>query len=130
MLKTLIRLLAIVAILSGCGNETTGAITNVSANEFAKVIETEKVVILDVRTPAEFMSGHIAGAINIDAESGNFANEIKSLDPNSTYAIYCRSGRRSGVASESMADAGFVKIYNMNGGTIDWEAAGFPLTTN
>ena len=130
MLKTLIRLLAIVAILSGCGNETTGAITNVSVNEFAKVIETEKVVILDVRTPAEFMSGHIAGAINIDAESGNFANEIKSLDPNSTYAIYCRSGRRSGVASESMADAGFVKIYNMNGGTIDWEAAGFPLTTN
>lgn len=99
-------------------------------SEFADVIATQDVVILDVRTPAEFATGRIANSINIDAESGNFAAEILSLDKTKTYAVYCRSGRRSGIATEIMAAAGFTSLYNMNGGTIDWANSGFALTTN
>lgn len=119
-----------VALLSACSSNSTAAIINMDVSEFADVITNQDVVILDVRTPAEFESGRIANSINIDAESGNFEAEIQALDKTKTYAVYCRSGRRSGVATETMANAGFTSLYNMNGGTIDWANSGFPLTTN
>lgn len=116
--------------LSACAGEDNAAVTNLSVSEFANVLATEDVVILDVRTPAEFADGHIANAINIDAQSGSFAAEIEGLDKTKTYAVYCRSGNRSGTATQIMAEAGFSKLYNMNGGTIDWTNSGFALTTN
>ena len=88
-----------VALLSACSSNSTAAIINMDVSEFADVIANQDVVILDVRTPAEFASGRIANSINIDAESGNFEAEIQALDKSKTYAVYCRSGRRSGVAT-------------------------------
>jgi rhodanese-related sulfurtransferase len=130
-MKKLFAVLVVgVALLSACSSNSTAAIVNMDVSEFADVITNQDIVILDVRTPAEFASGRIANAINIDAESGNFVAEIQALDKTKTYAVYCRSGRRSGVAAETMANAGFTSLYNMNGGTIDWTNSGFPLTTN
>jgi rhodanese-related sulfurtransferase len=88
------------------------------------------VITLDVRTPGEFAEGHIEGAQLIDFQSGNFENEISSLDKNATYAVYCRSGNRSGQAVKVMHDAGFHNVYNLNGGVIDWANAGLPLVNN
>lgn len=119
-----------IALLSACSSNSTAAIINMDVSEFADVITNQDVVILDVRTPAEFASGRIANSINIDAESENFEAEIQELDKTKTYAVYCRSGRRSGVATVTMANAGFTSLYNMNGGTIDWTNSDFPLTTN
>lgn len=130
-MRKAIALVAVLLIgLSACAGESDAAVTNLNVSEFADVLATEDVVILDVRTPAEFADGHIANAINIDAQGGNFASEIEGLDKTKTYAVYCRSGNRSGTATQIMADAGFSKLYNMNGGTIDWTNFGFPLTTN
>ena len=67
-------------------------------------------VIIDVRTPAEFAEGHVEGAINLDLESGQFEAELPNLDPAQPYIVYCRSGRRSGVAVEIMKASGFTKI--------------------
>lgn len=130
-MRKVIALAAVLVIgLSACAGESNAAVTNLNVSEFANVLATEDVVILDVRTPAEFSDGHIANAINIDAQSGNFAAEIEALDKTKTYAVYCRSGNRSGTATQIMAEAGFSKLYNMNGGTIDWTNSGFALTTN
>lgn len=130
-MRKVIALVAVLLIgLSACAGESNAAVTNLNVSEFANVLATEDVVILDVRTPAEFADGHIANAINIDAQSGNFAAEIEGLDKTKTYAVYCRSGNRSGTATQIMAEAGFSKLYNMNGGTIDWTNSGFALTTN
>jgi rhodanese-related sulfurtransferase len=72
--------------------------------------------VVDVRTPSEYAAGHIAGAINVDVESGAFSDAIAGLDKSKTYLVYCHSGRRSGIASEQMRAAGFTVL---DGGAID-----------
>jgi len=102
---------------------------NQSSAEFAKTIEDKSVVILDVRTAGEFMEGHIAGAINIDVEGMQFDTEIGKLDKRLTYAVYCHSGRRSGIATEKMSLASFTHLYNLPGGAQDWLATSHQLVT-
>ena len=115
-------------ILTGCSSSS--AAQKVSPKEFSDVISDPAIVVLDVRTPAEFAEGHIANAINIDFQSGNFEKEIAALDTTKTYAVYCRSGNRSGQAVKVMADAGFTKLYDMDGGIVDWQAAGGQIVVN
>lgn len=131
MKKVLLVLLSMVSaslFLTACSSGS--AAEKVSPKEFSEVISDSSIVILDVRTPAEFAEGHISGAINIDFQSGNFEQEIQNLDKTKTYAVYCRSGNRSGQAVKVMADAGFTNMYDMDGGTVDWVAAGGQLETN
>jgi phage shock protein E len=101
---------------------------NLSVKEFSEKIAEEGVVILDVRTPAEYAEGYLEGAINIDFYGEDFKIEIDSLDKLSTYAIYCRSGNRSGQTATMMQNAGFHDVYNLDGGITDWADAGMPMT--
>jgi phage shock protein E len=128
-MKKVIALIASVLLLAGCSSSASG-VTNMNVSEFSQKIKEAGVVTLDVRTPGEFAEGHIEGAQLIDFQSGNFENEISSLDKNATYAVYCRSGNRSGQAVKVMHDAGFHNVYNLNGGVIDWANAGLPLVNN
>jgi rhodanese-related sulfurtransferase len=128
-MKKVIALIASVLLLAGCSSVASG-VTNMNVSEFSQKITETGVVTLDVRTPGEFAEGHIEGAQLIDFQSGNFENEISSLDKNATYAVYCRSGNRSGQAVKVMHDAGFHNVYNLNGGVIDWANAGLPLVNN
>ena len=127
-MKKLIALMASVLLLAGCSS-SSGAV-DLGVSEFATKVAEAGVITLDVRTPGEYMGGFIQGAQNIDFQSGNFENEIASLDKNATYAVYCRSGNRSGQAIKVMHDAGFHNVYNLNGGVIDWANAGLPLVNN
>lgn len=128
-MKKLLALMAGLLLLAGCSSSGAG-VTNMNVSEFSKKITEAGVVTVDVRTPGEFMTGHIQGAQNIDFESGNFENEISTLDKNVTYAVYCRSGNRSGQAVAIMHDAGFHNVYNLNGGIIDWTNSGMMLVNN
>ena len=130
MKRLIISLIAIAAIMSGCSSTDDSAFKSVPVTEFAELIASQEVVIIDVRTPQEFNDGHIAGAINIDVASRDFNTQIATLDPTLTYAVYCRSGRRSASASKDMTELGFTSVFNMNGGTLDWESEGFPLVQN
>lgn len=90
---------------------------DVDADAFLKLIEnTQDAVVLDVRTPAEYASGKIEGATNLDIFASTFAASISKLDKNKTYFVYCRSGNRSGQACSIMAKQGFEKLYNLSGG--------------
>jgi phage shock protein E len=107
---------------------TSSQVTQVvDAEQFASVVEQPDVVVLDVRTPAEFNDGHIEGAVNIDVNGPTFADEIALLDPSGTYAVYCRSGNRSAVAVQHMATQGFTSLYDLAGGAVSWQAAGYDL---
>ena len=79
---------------------------------------SEDTVIIDVRTPAEFASGHLDGAVNIDVQSADFAAQIMELDPNGEYFVYCRSGNRSGQAIAQMNQMGFNGENLTNGGSV------------
>lgn len=127
------KLFAIFAVstlfLSGCGSNSSAS-TNLGAQEFQAKTQESGVITLDVRTPGEFVSGHLVNALNIDVESGQFDAEIAKLDKSATYAVYCRSGRRSQVAIDRMKNAGFTNLFNLNAGVQEWAAAGLPLVTN
>ncbi len=128
-LKLISVLLVSVVALTACGG-SGGKVTNLNVSEFATKISDSSVTLVDVRTPGEFMSGHIAGATNIDFESGTFEADIQKLDKAKVYAVYCRSGNRSGRATALMAKDGFKAVFNLNGGVIDWTGAGQALVTN
>jgi rhodanese-related sulfurtransferase len=74
-----------------------------------------KDVVIDVRTPKEFAAGHIEGAINI--EHGNIAQEIakSGATKDDKVILYCQSGRRSGIALETLKNLGFSKAENAGG---------------
>jgi len=126
--KKVIALIGSILLLAGCSSSSSAV--DLGVKEFSAKVAEAGVITLDVRTPGEFMSGFIQGAQNIDFQSGNFENEIAALDKNATYAVYCRSGNRSGQAVKVMHDAGFHNVYNLNGGVIDWANAGLPLVNN
>lgn len=115
-------------LLTGCSSES-GSAVNLGVAEFQAKTQEADVVILDVRTKSEFNEGHIANSINIDFQSDTFLNEISKLDKSKTYAVYCRSGNRSGKAVATMSNEQFISLYNLNGGVIDWAGAGYPLVT-
>lgn len=74
-----------------------------------------KEVVIDVRTAAEYVEGHVAGALNI--EHTEIAKEISKLGiaKDDKIILYCRSGRRSGIALEALKDLGFSKLENYGG---------------
>jgi len=127
-MKKVFALIASALLLAGCS--TSSSAIDLSVNEFSDKVAEAGVITLDVRTPGEFAEGHVKGARLIDFQSGNFESEIATLDKNATYAVYCRSGNRSGQAVKVMQDAGFMNVFNMNGGVIDWANAGLPLVNN
>jgi rhodanese-related sulfurtransferase len=121
---TVLVLVAIFAIVvAACGSATSSgpAITKVDAGTAVSILNARTVI--DVRTPAEYAAGHIAGARNIDVEGAEFASTISTLDKGAAYLVYCHSGRRSAMAAEQMAAAGFTDIVD-GGAMADLVAAG------
>lgn len=108
------------------GNKGSDAYSTLSVKDFADRIAFNDVFLLDVRHPDEFSQGHIKGAINIDVTAPDFLNEAKELLPKEkTIAVYCRSGKRSAMASELLSENGY-NVLNLGGGILNWEASGEP----
>ena len=120
----------VLLVLTACGGGSTAKVNNLNADGFASDIKNAGVVVVDVRTAGEFAAGHIENAINIDVEASDFDSKIAKLDKNVEYAVYCHSGRRSGIATDKMVKAGFTKVTNLEGGIQSWQAAGYPLVAN
>ena len=100
---------------------------DMDTDDFARYIKDGSVQLLDVRTPAEYAEGHIAGAKNIDIYDAGFMHDAeKTLSKNRPVAVYCRSGRRSADAAARLAAIGY-KVTNLTGGILAWTAAGKPV---
>ena len=97
-------------------------IENIKAMEAAKILkENPDMMILDIRTPEEFNSGHIPASINIDYKAKNFESELKKLDPSKSYLMHCRSGRRSRSALEIFRKLEFGHIIHIDDGILGWK---------
>jgi phage shock protein E len=128
MKRTIAFAVLAAALLSGCS--ANSSVKNLDAQPFSQIAATSSTYVLDVRTPGEFATGHLTNAHNIDVEASTFDSEIAKLDKHATYAVYCHSGNRSGVATAKMEKAGFDHIYNLNGGILAWTAAGGTMMMN
>jgi rhodanese-related sulfurtransferase len=137
----LIPALAVLAIIFLCSPYSRGqglsfaghnpAVTLLTPGQAYELLSSRArdLVILDIRTPGEFATGHIKGAINMDYRSGAFAREIGRLDRSRTYLVYCRTGRRTAGAIDIMTALGFRRIIQVAGDIEGWKAAGLPLVT-
>jgi len=114
-----------VLLTSGCIQAETNTtkpetqipiIENINTEEVNALIQENNdnpnFVILDVRTPEEYLSGHIENAVNLDYYSNTFGNNLDELDKNKTYLIYCRSGRCSENTLNIMKELDFREAYN------------------
>ncbi|MEN7343076.1 MAG: rhodanese-like domain-containing protein [Pseudomonadota bacterium] len=97
------------------------------AEASAVITEDETIVILDIRTPAEFADAHIENAVNIDFSQSDFATKVMALDKQKTYLVYCRSGRRSTLAMETFEDAMLTQVLHLADGLNGWQAAALPV---
>lgn len=89
--------------------------------------EGKGCVILDVRTPAEFREGHLAGALNIDFFTGDFRERISQLGRSRYYVVYCKLGNRGHRTLDLMHGLGFTHVSNIRGGIMAWQGAGLPV---
>jgi len=126
MKKLIAIIFASTLALTSCGGS---AVTSMGAADFQKKTQEAGVVVLDVRSAGEFYAGHIKGAINIDVDGMTFDGDIAQLVKSKSYAVYCHSGRRSGIAVGKMSDVGFTSLFNLDGGIQAWQSAGLPLVT-
>lgn len=94
---------------------------NLSSAQFAELIKDANIQLVDARTLAEHMEGHIPGSININVkdETGFPVAVDELLDKNREVAVYCRSGRRSRTAADILVKKGF-KVYNLDKGILNW----------
>ena len=99
---------------------------DLTVEEAKSLIEQNiRLKIVDVRLDTEFNSSHIPGAINVCACDPD--NMLRQLDPNDEILVYCRSGMRSAAAMKFLNENGFSKVYNLAGGIVAWENAGYPV---
>lgn len=90
-------------------------ILGLSACAPQKIDTAALTAIIDVRTPAEYLAGHLLGSINIDVESADFTTRVSDLDPAGSYLVYCHSGRRAQLALTEMKSLGFKTVTNAGG---------------
>ncbi len=124
-MKKLAALLLLAALtLTACAQEALenqeGTYMTITAPEAKKLMDTEKqYVILDTRTQEEYDEGHIPGAILIPYDQVDIHAESVLQDKDILLLVYCRSGRRSKIAAETLVQLGYTNVKEF-GGIIDW----------
>ena len=117
MKQITILLVSLFLLLTGCsGNAASGSCEQITQEKAKEMMDTQGIIILNVREQDEYDSGHIPGAVllpvgTIDEDTA--AEVIPEKD--STVLVYCRSGNRSKTASAALADLGYTNIYEFGG---------------
>ncbi|WP_274476046.1 rhodanese-like domain-containing protein [Mangrovimonas aestuarii] len=134
MKKLLVVLFMVTTVvsLSSCkeSKQTEGNIQVVSPEEMKGLLELDEVQLVDVRTPEEYAEGYIEGFQNIDFNSPTFDDDISKLDKNKPVILYCHSGGRSAKCAKKLQEAGFVKIYDLDGGISKWKHEGHEVVVD
>lgn len=123
-MKKLVLLLLAAMLLAACGradgNSQEVVYMDITAQEAKKIMDAEEgYIILDTRTQEEYDEGHIPGAIVISHDEIEEKAEKMLPDKDQLILVYCRSGRRSKLASEVLVELGYTNIKEF-GGIIDW----------
>ncbi len=101
------------------------------APSFQRQLDAEPHAIsLDVRSEAEYLEGHLSGAIHVDVLQADFAERVQELNLIGPLYVYCRSGRRRLYVARILRARGHVPIHDLSNGNLGWEAYGLPITTD
>ena len=119
-MKKIIALLLGLLGLTANASAQSDSIKTVDAAQFAEFINSDSVLLVDVRTAEEYAAGHIANAKNIDVLKFDFKDQVEVLPKDKEIAVYCRSGKRSLMAANTLAKMGY-KVINLRGGWMEWE---------
>ena len=115
-------LLSVLLFFTACNIQPEG-VQLVSPDEVEELIDKD-VRLIDVRTKQEFEMGHIRGAENISFTNDNFEEVIQGLNKSEPVIVYCQRGGRSGRCASRLAELGFTKIYDLDGGMSKWVSSG------
>ena len=123
-MKKLLFILLAALLFTACGqakeNDREETYMNITAAEAKEIMDSQKgYIILDVRTQEEYDEGHIPGAVLIPNTELEDRAEENLPDKDQLILVYCRSGRRSKMAAEILAELGYTNVKEF-GGILDW----------
>ncbi len=113
-------------VVVSCSGNTNSAVDLIKPQEYmSQFVETDTPhLLIDVRTPAEFQSGAIPGAINIPVDT--ITQHLDQIPQDQPVVLYCRSGNRSNQAAKKLAKEGYDELFDL-GGIMDRQSAGLPV---
>lgn len=111
------------SLVSSCIDEKieNSKVKLVTAEEMQEILDMEDAQLVDVRTRKEYEEERIKDSQNIDYSSPTFDEDIAKLDKEKPVILYCRGGVRSAKCAKKLIDAGFEKIYDLEGGISKWK---------
>ncbi|HBD64908.1 MAG TPA: rhodanese-like domain-containing protein [Clostridiales bacterium] len=121
MKKFFIMLLISAIALSGCNNSNNNIDTKnaeykkITAEEAKAMIDSDDVIILDVRTQEEYDSGHIENAVLLPITEIADKSRYLLTDKDAKILVYCRSGNRSASAAKNLIEMGYTDVYDFGG---------------
>lgn len=110
--------------VAGNSGNASARVTTLDVGQLRALLDADKAMLIDVRTPEEFAEGHIAGAINIPLDRFDPLHLPGSGERETI--LYCRSDRRSGLAATQYVEATGKPIRHLDGGILAWQEAGEP----
>ncbi|SDB49056.1 Rhodanese-related sulfurtransferase [Flavobacteriaceae bacterium MAR_2010_188] len=124
-----IYFILLVALLgfASCQEPKVNEVTIVSPEEVQTLLDMEDVQLVDVRTSKEYTAENIPGAQNIDFNSPTFDEDILKLDKSRPVILYCQKGGSSSKCAAKLKDAGFIKVYDLDGGITKWKFRGMDM---
>jgi phage shock protein E len=129
---SLVFAVLLIGLFSGCSSKVIednkesvtaqkkASYSRIAPQEVKKKLDSEKgIILLDVRTKEEYLTGHIKGSMLLPVDILKEEAEKNLKDREVTIFVYCRSGNRSATAAKILANLGYKNVYDM-GGIIDW----------
>ena len=117
MKRILPLFISLFLLLAGCGgNSADGSYQQITQEEAKEMMDSQEVIILDVREQDEYDSGHIPGAVLLPVGTIDETTAAEVIpEKDSTVLVYCRSGNRSKTAAAALAELGYTGIYEFGG---------------
>ncbi|MFT5890036.1 MAG: rhodanese-related sulfurtransferase [Dokdonia sp.] len=124
MMRFILSLCLVVAFISCKEKSTTPRVEIISVQEMKDVLQEESVQLIDLRTRNEYATNHIKNAKNIVYQGDDWEDQVAKLDKEKPVYVYCQKGGRSAKCASLLEEAGFEKVYDLNGGISQWMAEG------
>ena len=118
---------SLVSVVALAGESSLVSISQEALLERQQKGDEKTAYVLDVRSPEEYASGHVPGAVNIPYDQ--VASRIAEVPKDKDVVLYCKSGRRAGIAAEVLASQGYERLQHLEGDIVAWVGKGRPVET-